>query len=347
MEKITLAELKERQQISSLDEYFNMDSSPEADYDRFKDIFPKSVEAIEKLPTDKIYVNTADYQDSNFAFERYGSMRAWAYQALEWAYMDDYDEEAEPDDWHNVNIYRLFAGFKEETVIDTINEYWQIELAELEVKNMDKEMQTKILSQWLKGSVDWLIDRQEGCGTYKLDDHLAVCVGWSAGYSNEPDESVIQAIDDLTYAVNVALKVWTSDGMRTDLDYINAPYYKNGDVVDIEVSVSEDENYDKLAEYFLKEYEGLKDLEIRDDGLIISPKPLKTFYISVTETLKKTVEVRAEDKYEAIQKVSDAYHNEQVVLDSDDYVDVDFDDVTDDTIYNYELGGMPKFYEVQ
>lgn len=212
---------------------------------------------------------------------------------------------------------------------------------------MNKEMQTKILSKWIKESVDWLANRQEGCCTCKLDDHLAVCVGWSGGYSDEPDESLIQAIDDLTFAINAAIKVWTSDDMRTDLDYINAPYYENGDVVDIAVSISEDEDYDKLAKYFLEEYEKLKDLEIRDDGLIISSKPLKTFYISVTETLKKTVEVRAEDKYEAIQKVSDAYHDEQIVLDSDDYVDVDFDDVTDDTIYNYELGGMPKFYEVQ
>ena len=212
---------------------------------------------------------------------------------------------------------------------------------------MNKEMQTKQLSQWIKDSVNCLIDHQEGCCTYKLDDHLAVCVGWSGGYEAEPDENLIQAIDDLTFAINAAIKVWTSDDMRTDLDYINAPYYKNGDVVDIAVSISEDEDFDKLAEYFLEEYERLKDLEIRDDGLIISSKPLKTFYISVTETLKKTVEVHAEDKYEAIQKVSDAYHDEQIVLDSDDYVDVDFDDVTDDTIYNYELGGMPKFYEVQ
>lgn len=212
---------------------------------------------------------------------------------------------------------------------------------------MNKEMQTKQLSQWLKESVNWLIDHQEGCGTYKLDDHLAVCVGWSGGYSNEPDESVIQATDDLTYAVNVAIKVWTSDDMRTDLDYINAPYYKNGDVVDIEVSISKNENYDKLAEYFLKEYEGLKDLEIRDDGLIISSKPLKTFYISVTETLNRIVEVRAEDEYEAIHKVSDAYYDGQIVLDSNDYVDVQFNDETEETIYNYELGGMPRFYEVQ
>ena len=212
---------------------------------------------------------------------------------------------------------------------------------------MNKQTQMKQLSQWLKESVDWLIDRQAGCCTFILDDHLAVCVGWSEGYGHEPREDVIQGIDDLDYAVNVALKVWTSDSMRTDLDYINAPYYENSDVVDTAVSISKNEDYDKLAEYFLEEYEKLKDLEIRDDGLIISSKSLKTFYISVTETLKKTVEVRAEDKYEAIQKVSDAYHDEQIVLDSDDYVDVDFDDVTDDTIYNYELGGMPKFYEIQ
>ena len=74
---------------------------------------------------------------------------------------------------------------------------------------------------------------------------------------------------------------------------------------------------------------------------------MKTFYISVTETLKRTVEVHATDVCDAIQKVSDAYHDEQIVLDSDDYVDVDFTDETEETINNYELGGMPKFYEVQ
>ena len=212
---------------------------------------------------------------------------------------------------------------------------------------MRKEMQTKQLSQWLKDSVNCLIDHQEGCCTYKLDDHLAVCVGWSGGYEAEPDESLIQAIDDLTFAINAAIKVWTSDDMRTDLDYINAPYYENSDVVDTAVSISEDEDYDKLAEYFLEEYERLKDLEIRDDGLIISSKPLKTFYISVTETLNRIVEVHAEDKYEAIQKATDAYCDGQVVLDSDDYVEVDFSDETEETINNYELGGMPKFYEIQ
>lgn len=74
---------------------------------------------------------------------------------------------------------------------------------------------------------------------------------------------------------------------------------------------------------------------------------MKTFYISVTETLKRTVEVHATDVCDAIQKVTDAYLDEQIVLDSDDYVEVDFSDETEETINNYELGGMPKFYEVQ
>lgn len=133
MDKITLAQLKEQQQISSLDEYTNMDLAHAEDVERFKGIFPKSVEAIEKLPTDKIYVNTEDRQCDDFAYYRYGSLRAWAYQVLEWAYMDDYDEESGPTDWNTVNVYRLFDGFKAEKVIDTINEYWQIEIAELEV----------------------------------------------------------------------------------------------------------------------------------------------------------------------------------------------------------------------
>ena len=74
---------------------------------------------------------------------------------------------------------------------------------------------------------------------------------------------------------------------------------------------------------------------------------MKTFYISVTETLKRIVEVHAEDSSEALQKAEEAYYNEEIVLDSDDFVDTDFNDETEETINNYELGGMPKFYEVK
>ena len=74
---------------------------------------------------------------------------------------------------------------------------------------------------------------------------------------------------------------------------------------------------------------------------------MKTYYISVTETLNKIVEVHAEDSGEALQKAEDAYYNGEIVLDSEDFVDTDFNDETEETIYNYELGGMPKYYEVK
>lgn len=74
---------------------------------------------------------------------------------------------------------------------------------------------------------------------------------------------------------------------------------------------------------------------------------MKTFYISVTATLKRIVEVHAEDDCEAIQKVKDAYFDYQIVLNSNDCVVAEFSDETEEVINNYELGGMPKFYEVQ
>ena len=74
---------------------------------------------------------------------------------------------------------------------------------------------------------------------------------------------------------------------------------------------------------------------------------MKTFYISITETRNKIVEVQANDEHEAIHKVSDAYYNDEIELDHNDFVDTEFDDETEETINNYELGGMPKFYEVK
>lgn len=131
-----------------------------------------------------------------------------------------------------------------------------------------KQFTTNDVAKWLKDSTDWLIDNQSGCSTLKLDDHLAICVGWSAGYGYEPREDVIQAIDDLDYALCAGIKVWTSDGMRTDFDFINFAYYEDGECADYSVSISEDEDYEALAKWFLDCYGNLEAFVIRDDGLI-------------------------------------------------------------------------------
>ena len=122
------------------------------------------------------------------------------------------------------------------------------------------------IAKWLKESTDWLIDNQQGCCTLKLDDHLAICVGWSNGFGDEPREDVIQAIDNLDYAVVTGVKVWTSDDMRTDFDFINFPFCKGGDVYDDTYTIAKDEDFDWLANALITDYEVLEGLEIDKDG---------------------------------------------------------------------------------
>ena len=74
----------------------------------------------------------------------------------------------------------------------------------------------------IKSSVEWLINEDCGCVTIKLDDTLAVCVGWSDGY-DVTDTDVIHSKQSPTWCINAGIKVWTSDSMRTDYDFINSP----------------------------------------------------------------------------------------------------------------------------
>ena len=122
------------------------------------------------------------------------------------------------------------------------------------------------VAKWLKESTDWLIDNQQGCCTLKLDNRLAICVGWSNGFSDEPRKDVIQAIDNLDYAVVAGVKVWTSDDMRTDFDFINFPFCKGGDVYDDTYTIAKDEDFDWLANALITDYEVLEGLEIDKDG---------------------------------------------------------------------------------
>ena len=76
---------------------------------------------------------------------------------------------------------------------------------------------------------------------------------------------------------------------------------------------------------------------------------MKTYYIEITETRTQTVEVHAENADEALFKAENAYDNGELDLEPNfnNMYDTQFNDVTEETINNYELGGMPKFYEIQ
>ena len=139
----------------------------------------------------------------------------------------------------------------------------------------------KEIIKFVKESVEWLQKEQCGCCTYKLNDCLAVCVGWSAGYGDEKRNDVIQAEDDFDWGINVGIKVWTSDYMQTDYDWLNFPYYDNGDVLDMGLSVAPNANYALIADSLLEWYDEVKDLEMNYTGLILEKVKTRYYVCSI------------------------------------------------------------------
>ncbi len=54
---------------------------------------------------------------------------------------------------------------------------------------------------------------------------------------------------------------------------------------------------------------------------------MKKYEIEITETFQKMIKVNASDIDEAINKVIKKYKNEEIVLDSDDFVEVSFSEI--------------------
>ena len=51
----------------------------------------------------------------------------------------------------------------------------------------------------------------------------------------------------------------------------------------------------------------------------------KEFVVYITETLQRKVIIKADNEIEAINEIADKYYNEEIVLDSTDYLGVNFD----------------------
>ena len=51
---------------------------------------------------------------------------------------------------------------------------------------------------------------------------------------------------------------------------------------------------------------------------------MKRFQVTITEKLVRKVDVMANSEYDATQKVTDRYYNSEIILDSDDFMGVEF-----------------------
>ncbi|MBQ6616422.1 MAG: DpnD/PcfM family protein [Thermoguttaceae bacterium] len=56
------------------------------------------------------------------------------------------------------------------------------------------------------------------------------------------------------------------------------------------------------------------------------------FQIEITETLSRIVSVKANDINEAIQKVREQYRQSDIVLDSEDFITVDFNEIDNSVV---------------
>ena len=130
-------------------------------------------------------------------------------------------------------------------------------------------MTAKELANSIRRAVNWLYEKDSGCVTIDLDSRLAVCVGWLNGYDDD-DELAIHSKSQPSWCINVNIKVPSSDYMKTDYEYINSPYYDNGDVCCDDITIRPNEDYMSLAKYLLDEYKYVKKLTIDNSGLIMS-----------------------------------------------------------------------------
>ena len=138
---------------------------------------------------------------------------------------------------------------------------------------MEKKERIAEVAAFIKESVEWLIKEDCGCCTHKLDDRLAICVGWSDGYGEEHRDDVIQSKINPSHALNVGIKVYTSDDLRTDYDYINYPYYEGREAIDTDISIRPDEDYEETAEWLLDQYDNtFSKMRFDKDGRIILEK---------------------------------------------------------------------------
>lgn len=112
------------------------------------------------------------------------------------------------------------------------------------------------LTQEIKKAIEDLIAIDIGCYTIKLDNNLAICIGWSDGFDPN-DNTIIHSKIKPTFGLVVGIKVYTSDDLRIDYDWINYPYLENQEVITIEQTISIEEDYESLIKFLIEEYNNL------------------------------------------------------------------------------------------
>ncbi len=146
-------------------------------------------------------------------------------------------------------------------------------------KEMDKitegkDFNTSDICKWVKESIKDLVQSDEGCCEYKLDDDLSIFCGWSDGYDPE-DKDGIHSKENQSWCLNIGIKC-NHEYMKTDFDWLNAPYNEEtGEVWDTNMTLDKDGIDETDAQWLIEQYKEIR--EALDKGeIILENKEKKT-----------------------------------------------------------------------
>lgn len=132
----------------------------------------------------------------------------------------------------------------------------------------------KELAKWLKEEVEFLKENQEYVGGwYDLGGGLAATVLWEEGWGDEPRDDVIQATANPDWGLCAGIMLMnlddTPDGWFMPWDS------KTGDIICETTGIEPNEDYEKLAQFLLDDYNYVKDADIKSNGETTFPEEEK------------------------------------------------------------------------
>ena len=157
-----------------------------------------------------------------------------------------------------------------------------------------------------------IINFLTGARTALLEDSYTCC------YKEIPDTNLCLVVgledeeEDTTTKIVVGIKVCVS-AMQTDyyLDF-NFPFFKNGDCLIVESLVSSESDYTEIADYFLKELEGMSKYIIDDQtGEILGHKVVEDLRREIDDLVSAfsdKADVSEEEREELKQDLEDAFY---------------------------------------
>ena len=213
---------------------------------------------------------------------------------------------------------------------------------------MNNNLSVNKIAKFLEDSLTTLSTTDWTCCRYILDDDLALYVGWSDGYDID-DDLVFHSQENPSYGINAGIKV-RNDSDWADYEYLNFPWKADGEVWDNGISLASNESFEKDAEYFIDEYNKMREGIDSGEYLIEAEEPVsrenekvKDWYVKTypEDTLGQSIPEdltfydvfycldRRNNVYELLAPADDSVIRERVFQELAKIMDVDYDYIYD------------------